>query len=147
MDLLTLLLPIVGGAVVWAYNKYTKTTGTDPLANRPILKALFEMLAKGLPGQQQINLATQLGLHTDTEFLKSLVTNAEGKAWEDALALDGPRARNAEAATPSSPPAPPYAFAPELVHIPIRLTISPHFLPPEPPPQPGPEQPGIRLAA
>lgn len=145
MDLLTIILPLVGGALVWAYNAYTKKTGIDPLANRPLLKLLFEALSKTMPASQQLDLATQLGLHNDPGFMQQLLANAENAVWNKFPATGS----NMMAPQPPDPtlPASTSILDDKTVHVPIRLSIHPQFLQPDAPPPPAAGAPAIKLAA
>lgn len=145
MDLLTIILPLVSGALVWAYHAYTKKTGVDPFANRPLLKLLFEALSKTMPASQQLDLATQLGLHTDPGFMQQILANAENAVW-DRIAKT-PQFQSNMSASPSNPPASTSVLDDKLVHVPIRLSIHPEFLHPDGAAPAPADAPAIKLAA
>lgn len=147
MDLLTLILPVVGGALVWAYNAYTKKTGTDPLANKPLLKMLFDLLSKTMPAHEQVKLATELGINNDPDLLHRLIMNAENRAWEAASNNKG-FADMASLPAPAAPIGAAVQVDDKIVHLPIRISIRPEFLHPEADEGPlPPEAPAVKLAA
>lgn len=147
MDLLTVFLPLAGAAVVYFVNAYKKKTGTDPLANKPVLQLLFQLLSKQMPAGQQLQLAQKLGLHTDPEFMSTLGVSIESAAWDTAHKMYAPQHQDSPAMPASPLPPPAIDFTERLVHVPIRLTITPEFLHPDGSPDPSEGAATVKLAA
>lgn len=144
MDLLTIILPVISAALVYGLTAYKQKTGIDPLADRPFLKAIFEALSKTMNPQQKLALATEMGLADHSMAMSLLQEHMTSPPPADFASYGMPGSQAAWGPPPGGYQAMQTTSTPDLVHIPVKLTIHPEFLTPRvPAPAPDDGSPGI----